>query len=283
MSRPPVALITGCGQGGIGHALAKQLRGKGYHVIATLLPFEDRQHLDEADIQVEICDVTSNADVSALEANVSKASHGQLDLLVNNAGLCYTMTAADTEIHEVEKMFAVNVFGPMRMIRHLHRMLVRAQGTVVNIGSVGGIVPYIYGASYNASKAALHHYGNTLRAEMKPFGVRVVNIISGEVSTNILKTDRKNERRLPDGSLYSPLAEDFRQHIARTPSTITPDQYAAGVVEMITKPSPPSWFWFGAQTSIVRWGDMLLPRTFWDWLFWRMFKFDKLRAEAMGL
>jgi 1-acylglycerone phosphate reductase len=55
------------------------------------------------------------------------------------------MTAADTEIQEVEKMFAVNVFGPMRMVRHLHRMLVHAQGTVVNIGSVGGIVPYIYG------------------------------------------------------------------------------------------------------------------------------------------
>ena len=54
-------------------------------------------------------------------------------------------------------------------------------------------------ASYNASKAALHHYGNTLRAELKPFGVRVVTVISGEVGTNILKGDKKNGRKLPDG------------------------------------------------------------------------------------
>jgi NAD(P)-dependent dehydrogenase (short-subunit alcohol dehydrogenase family) len=59
--------------------------------------------------------------------------------------LGYTMTAVDTEIREVEKMFAVNVFGPMRMVRFFHRMLVESKGTNVNIGSVGGIVPYVYG------------------------------------------------------------------------------------------------------------------------------------------
>jgi 1-acylglycerone phosphate reductase len=55
------------------------------------------------------------------------------------------MTAADTDLKEVEKMFAVNVFGPMRMVRIFHPLLVKAQGKIVNIGSVGGIVPYVYG------------------------------------------------------------------------------------------------------------------------------------------
>lgn len=80
------------------------------------------------------------------------------------------MTAADTDVRQVEKMFAVNVFGPMRMVHHFHRMLIAAKGAVVNIGSIGGVCPYVFGASYNATKAALHHYGNTLRVEMKPFG-----------------------------------------------------------------------------------------------------------------
>lgn len=55
------------------------------------------------------------------------------------------MTATDTQINEVEKMFAVNVFGPMRMVNIFHPLLIKAKGTVVNIGSVGGIVPYVYG------------------------------------------------------------------------------------------------------------------------------------------
>lgn len=55
------------------------------------------------------------------------------------------MPATDTEVREVEKMFAVNVFGPMRMVHNFHRLLVKSQGTIVNIGSIGGIVPYIYG------------------------------------------------------------------------------------------------------------------------------------------
>lgn len=80
------------------------------------------------------------------------------------------MTAADTDVRQVEKMFAVNVFGPMRIVHHFHKMLVNAQGTVINIGSIGGVCPYVFGASYNATKAALTHYGNTLRVEMKPFG-----------------------------------------------------------------------------------------------------------------
>jgi 1-acylglycerone phosphate reductase len=61
----------------------------------------------------------------------------------------YTMTAVDTDVKEVERMFAVNVFGPMRMVRVFHKMIVAAQGTIVNIGSVGGIVPYIYGGKFD--------------------------------------------------------------------------------------------------------------------------------------
>jgi 1-acylglycerone phosphate reductase len=72
-------------------------------------------------------------------------------------------------------------------------------------------------ASYNATKAALHHWGNTLRVEMKPLGVTVVNIISGEIGTNILKRDQG--RKLPAGSFYEPLQEDFSKHCNRTPST----------------------------------------------------------------
>jgi 1-acylglycerone phosphate reductase len=55
------------------------------------------------------------------------------------------MTAIDTDVYQVEQMFNVNVFGPMRMVHAFHPLLIKSQGCVVNIGSVGGIVPYMYG------------------------------------------------------------------------------------------------------------------------------------------
>lgn len=55
------------------------------------------------------------------------------------------MTAIDTDVTAVQHMFGVNVFGPMRMVHHFHDMLIKCSGTIVNIGSVGGIVPYTYG------------------------------------------------------------------------------------------------------------------------------------------
>lgn len=65
--------------------------------------------------------------------------------ILQHVPLGYTMTAIDTHVNSVERMFAVNVFGPMRMVHHLHVMIIKASGTVVNIGSIGGVVPYMYG------------------------------------------------------------------------------------------------------------------------------------------
>lgn len=95
------------------------------------------------------------------------------------------MTAIDTDVIAVQRMFDVNVFGPMRMVHHFHDMIIEGSGTIVNIGSIGGTIPFVYGcgcpwqstnfcadklaASYNASKAALQHWSNTLRVEMAPF------------------------------------------------------------------------------------------------------------------
>ncbi|KAI3322743.1 short chain dehydrogenase [Xylariaceae sp. AK1471] len=287
-------LITGCGQGGIGHALALEFKHngvsmlsgkkightnfkKGYTVFATLLPHEPRDHLTDAGIHAYSADVTVDGEIHDLRESITAITQGRLDVLVNCAGICYTMTAADTDVKEVEKMFAVNVFGPMRMVHIFHPLLIRARGKIVNIGSVGGIVPYVYGSSYNASKAALHHWGDTLRVEMKPLGVCVINIISGEVSTNILKRD--HGRTLPEDSFYRPLEKQFSSHVTRTPHTTTPQVYARAVVGEVMKRRPRAWFWTGAISSFVRYCDMFLPRTFWDWMFTRDFNLDVLRIR----
>ncbi|KXG46523.1 Short-chain dehydrogenase/reductase SDR [Penicillium griseofulvum] len=194
-------LITGCGKGGIGEALALQYQARGCTVLATVLPWESKTHLSSVGITCLELDVTKDESVAALRKAVEEKIGDRLDILVNNAGICYTMTAIDTDVQQVQQMFDVNLFGPIRMVNIFHGLLIQAKGCIVNIGSVGGIVPYMYGSSYNASKAALHHWGNTLRVEMSPLGVRVINIISGNIGTNILSRDAS--RTLPPST--SPL------------------------------------------------------------------------------
>ncbi|KAH9890258.1 hypothetical protein F4778DRAFT_753135 [Xylariomycetidae sp. FL2044] len=269
------ALVTGCGQGGIGEALVMEFKRQGVTPLATVLPNESRDHLIHAGIECFSLDVTNELSVAQLKTDVQACTGGQLDVLVNNAGICYTMTAVDTDVAEVKRMFDVNVFGPMQMVHHFHDLLIKTAGKIVNIGSVGGIVPYLYGSSYNASKAALHHWSNTMRVEMAPLDVKVITVISGEIGTNILNRDR--DRQLPKGSVYSPLSEEFQKHVQRVPNTTDRFEYAEKVVLQCLSSSPPAWFWYGKTTLFVRLLDTFAWRTIWDSVMGRMFGLSRLK------
>ncbi|OTA57979.1 NAD(P)-binding protein [Hypoxylon sp. EC38] len=268
------ALVTGCGQGGIGEALVTEYTRRGIHAIATVLPLEPSEHLSRAGITWFPLDVTDDESVLALKKHISGLTDGYLDIL---SPVGYTMTAIDTDVNAVQKMFDVNVFGPIRMVHHFHEMLIRSSGIIVNMGSIGGIVPYVYGSSYNASKASMVQWSNTLRVEMAPLSVRVLTIIAGEVGTNILKND--HGRVLPEGSFYSPLATEFERHIHRIPSTTDRFLFAKGVVGKSLMLSPPAWFWTGSQTALIRFLNTFFPQTIFDWLFWSMFDLGKLKRS----
>lgn len=87
-----------------------------------------------------------------------------------DSGYSRVAPATDLEIDTVVKdMFDINVFAVMRMVQEFVHLLIAAEGTIVNIGSIAAIMPFAFGSAYNASKAALHSYTDTLRVELKPF------------------------------------------------------------------------------------------------------------------
>lgn len=69
----------------------------------------------------------------------------------------------------MKDIFEINVFAVMRMVQEFVHLLIAAEGTIINIGSIAGIMPFAFGSAYNASKGALHCYADTLRVELKPF------------------------------------------------------------------------------------------------------------------
>ena len=141
MSRP-TALITGCSQGGIGDALARQLASRGYHVFATVRnPSKAAHFTKEEDIEVVQLDVTSSGSIDTLVNHLrGHLPDGKLDILVNNAGFGATGPLIEADLATAKQLYDVNVLGLLAMTQAFAPMLIASKGKLVNISSVGGIL-----------------------------------------------------------------------------------------------------------------------------------------------
>jgi short-subunit dehydrogenase len=179
--------VTGASRG-IGLATARAFAAEGAQVI---LAARGEVELCDAARAIEagggracalLLDVTSDESV---ESAVTEATRrfGRIDVLVNNAGISAQAFVSDAPFETLERQMDVNYFGVVRMVRAvLPQMLERGTGTILNIGSVAGRVPYPSMATYGASKAALHAFTQALRGEVAHRGVRVVAVIPGHSS-----------------------------------------------------------------------------------------------------
>ncbi|KAJ7699302.1 NAD(P)-binding protein [Mycena rosella] len=276
-SNRKTVLITGCSSGGIGHELAREYHSKGLRVIATARNPAALESLASLGLETFELDVTKIESVRAGRDRVLAITGGTLDVLVNNAGKGHSLPATDFDLDEVKEMFEVNVFGVMRMVQEFVPLLIASgDGRIVNIGSITALMPYPFGSSYNASKAALHSYGNTLRLEMAPFNVQVITIITGGVKSNI----SRSRRMIPPSSLYAPIADIFAQRrVARSQVGAMPTvDYARQVVAQTLKPRVKAWFWTGNFSLFCWLIDTFAGRRGFDWLFSREFGLSALKS-----
>jgi 1-acylglycerone phosphate reductase len=140
MTSKKSVLITGCSEGGIGYSLACAFQLRGLTVFATARSFSKMSSLRElADVILLELDVTSSADIAAAaEAVKAQIPGGKLDYLVNNSGRQYHRPTLDVDVEEGKRLFDVNFWGTLAMIQAFTPLLFRAQGTIVNIGSIVG-------------------------------------------------------------------------------------------------------------------------------------------------
>ncbi|KAA8522575.1 hypothetical protein F0562_013064 [Nyssa sinensis] len=114
-------------------------------------------------------DVSSDASVASA-VNTVIAKCGQIDVLVNNAGIGGPGPLAELSLDAIRKTYEINALGQLRMVQQVvPHMASRRSGSIVNVGSVVGRVPTPWAGSYCTSKAAVHAMSNTLRVELKPF------------------------------------------------------------------------------------------------------------------
>ncbi|KAH3607853.1 hypothetical protein KXV38_002950 [Aspergillus fumigatus] len=206
-------------------------------------------------------------------------------------GRNYTVPATEIDLAEARKIFETNFFAVISICQAFLPLLIKAKGTIVMIGSVAGIIPYVFGSVYNASKAALHSFSDTLRVELAPFGVNVTTVITGGVQSRIART----KRTLQPNSLFTPIKDEYARRVTHSQDGAMPHAaYARSVVTQVLYGSAPwrwlwpwaqgrkSWIWEGNKSWLI-W--LLCGGWAWTGLFHgamtRMFKLYKLK-NAVG-
>jgi NAD(P)-dependent dehydrogenase (short-subunit alcohol dehydrogenase family) len=176
-----VVLITG-GSSGIGKSIGEYLTDKGFIVYGTSRFPEKYSSSKFSIIKLDVTLSTSiNECVSEL---ISKT--GQIDVLVNNAGVGITGPLEEIPMEEMKRNFETNLFGPINMINAvLPHMREQKSGQILNITSIAGYMGLPFRGIYSASKGALELITESYRMELKLFGITMSNVAPGDFATNI--------------------------------------------------------------------------------------------------
>ncbi|HVK26941.1 MAG TPA: SDR family NAD(P)-dependent oxidoreductase [Nocardioides sp.] len=176
-------LITGCSSG-IGAATASRLLASGWEVWASARRPETLADLASAGCRTVALDVTDEGSMATAVDAVLDGS-GRLDALVNNAGYSQSGALESLDVADVRRQFETNVFGLLRLTQLvLPAMREQRSGRIVNIGSMGGKLTFPGGGAYHASKYAVEALSDALRFEVAGFGIKVVLIEPGLITTN---------------------------------------------------------------------------------------------------
>ncbi|NXY20766.1 RDH16 dehydrogenase, partial [Atrichornis clamosus] len=200
-------LITGC-DSGFGNLLARQLDARGLRVLAACLTDSGAAQLRAATssrLQTVLLDVTSSQSIATVTAWVRERVGDQgLWGLVNNAGIAIP-TAPNEWLTKEDfvKVLNVNLIGLVEVTLSLLPLVRRARGRVVNVASVMGRVSF-FGGGYCISKYGVEAFSDSLRLEMRNFGVKVCTIEPGYFKTMITNVDNLEKNflstweKLPD-------------------------------------------------------------------------------------
>ncbi|KAK9459456.1 uncharacterized protein V1516DRAFT_679960 [Lipomyces oligophaga] len=254
-------LITGCSEGGIGAALAVAFHEAGLKVIATARNAEKMSNLAAAGIETMVLDVLSEESIQAAASKVQK-----LDILVNNAGTGYNQTVSDLDITKAKELYDLNVWSAVRMIQVFLPLLIKSENSpiIINQTSSASMIAIPWQMAYNSSKAALASITGTLRFELAPFNIKVIELKTALVATKLYEKPGVTTSVLPENSIYAPAKSVLNpalRYADITSKGTDPAVYAKQIVGDVLKKNPPNVIWRGERATQL-WMSTLLPDRF---------------------
>lgn len=199
-------LVTGASSG-IGKATAIYLAQNGYRVYGAARRIERMEELKVHGIKPIALDVTKEESIIAGVALIIQEA-GSLDVLVNNAGAGFYGSLEDVPMADAKNLMEVNLFGVARLTQEVLPHMRRKQyGKIVNISSIGGKVGLPMGVWYHASKFAIEGLSDSLRNEVKQFGIDVIVIEPGGTKSEMSDIGTEYVMRVSGKTVYKKLAE----------------------------------------------------------------------------
>jgi NAD(P)-dependent dehydrogenase (short-subunit alcohol dehydrogenase family) len=260
-------LITGASKG-IGQATALYLDKQGFHVFAGVRTPVDgdnlRRNASERLQPIQI-DVTNDEQIAAAVEKIMQTVGAQgLSGLVNNAGIAIGMPLEFIPLDELRRQLEINVVGQVAMTQAALPLIRQARGRIINISSIGGRIAGPNLGAYHASKFAIEAITDTLRIELKPWGVEVVSIEPGQIRTPIWETSTTTAKqmiaRMPPQfhKLYPQIAATVdRLASSSTSGGILPEKVAEVIAEALTVSRPRTRYLVGSDANFV--GRFIVP------------------------
>lgn len=227
MNAEGIAVVTGASRG-IGRAVALELARRGFDVLATM-----RDPAAGADLTEDAVAAGGRLRVAALDVtrpDTIRLPEG-LRVLVNNAGTEREhLPLEETPLQDWRDLFETNVFGLVEVTRRAIPLLRAAGGGVIcNLGSSSILAPVPFYAAYRASKAAVSALSMTLRAELAPQHIRVVEIMPGPVDTDMLEHSQVTAIE-PGGAEYRAMADHMNANKSHVAEMVQPVGVAASLI-----------------------------------------------------
>jgi NAD(P)-dependent dehydrogenase (short-subunit alcohol dehydrogenase family) len=272
-------VITGASTG-IGAVCAEYLAGRGYHIFAGVRKAADGDRLRERipqNLTPLMMDVTQAETLQAAAQAVQEiVGEAGLFALINNAGVAYPGPLEFVPAAEIDQHFAVNVRGVILTTQAFLPLLRQGQGRILQMSSMGGKSAIPYFGTYCASKFALEGLSDSLRLELKPWGIKVIVLQPGAIETPIWAKAAGGEGVMFQGyppaaqALYGP-AMHYLSKVIPKMKGLPPERVAQVAEKALTARRPKARYVLDT-TSRIRALLELLPSSWRDALIAKVMK-----------
>lgn len=265
-------LITGSSTG-IGKTCSLHLDKLGFKVYAGVRKQTDSDSLKEKasdKLTPIILDVTDAESIDAAVNIIEKETGGEVYGLVNNAGIGISGVLEVTPVTEIRKLMEVNVIGLFAVTQTMIPLLRKGKGRIINIGSSSSLIAFPGGSVYCTSKFVVRAITDSLRLELKHFGISVVMVAPGAVESEIWEKRKEYKAELrkrvkPEIAEHYKALARFGDKIEQVIKKIPASEVARAVTDALTSTKPKYYYYVGSDEKGAAKATKL-PKRLLDWM-----------------